>query len=123
MKMNTRPPRTRTVESTGTLLAAVGAFAYGVTVVIGRQMAERGVPSATALGVRFATAAVLLALLLKLRRVGVVPGRAELVRLVLLGAIGYTTESTFFYLSLQHGTAAACALLFYAYPSVRPVRR
>ena len=118
MNVTTRPRPARTVESTGTLLAALGAFAYGVTVVIGRQMAERGVPSATALGVRFTTAAVVLAVLLKVRRVAFVPGRSELVRLVLLGAIGYTTESTFFYLSLQHGTAAACALLFYAYPAV-----
>jgi drug/metabolite transporter (DMT)-like permease len=102
----------------GTLLAAAGAVAYGVTVVIGRQMAERGVPSATALGVRFATAAIVLALLLKLRRVAIVPERRELNRLILLGAIGYGTESAFFYLSLQHGTAAATALLFYAYPAV-----
>ncbi|MCI0346113.1 MAG: DMT family transporter, partial [Chloroflexi bacterium] len=79
---------------------------------------ERGVPSATALGVRFTTAAIVLNVLLALRRVAIVPGRSELLRLVLLGAIGYTTESTFFYLSLQHGTAAACALLFYAYPAV-----
>lgn len=116
--MTTAPRRTRTVESTGTLLAAAGAFAYGVTVVIGRQLAERGVPSATALGARFTTAAIVLGVLLTLRRVALVPKRAELVRLVLLGAIGYTTESTFFYLSLQHGTAAASALLFYAYPAV-----
>jgi drug/metabolite transporter (DMT)-like permease len=89
-----------------------------VTVVIGRQMAQRGVPSATALGIRFATAALLLGVLLALRRVGIVPARGELLRLVFLGGIGYTTESTFFYLSLRHGTAAACALLFYAYPAV-----
>jgi drug/metabolite transporter (DMT)-like permease len=37
---------------------------------------------------------------------------------VLLGAIGYTLESTLFYLSLGHGTAAACILLFYAYPVI-----
>ncbi len=118
MKVTTTPRRERTDESTGTLLAGAGAVAYGVTVVIGREMAERGVPSATALGVRFTTAAIVLNVLLALRRVAIVPGRSELLRLVLLGAIGYTTESTFFYLSLQHGTAAACALLFYAYPAV-----
>lgn len=112
------PKRELGAEAAGTILAAAGAVAYGVTVVIGRQMAERGIPSATALGVRFTTAAILLAILLRIRRVALVPERGELVRIVLLGAIGYTTESTFFYLSLQHGTAAACALLFYAYPAV-----
>jgi drug/metabolite transporter (DMT)-like permease len=118
MSVQTRPPNARSVESTGTLLAAAGAFAYGVTVVIGRQMAERGVAPGTALGVRFATASLLLAVLLRLRGVPVVPERRELVRLLLLGGIGYATESTFFYLSLQRGTAAATALLFYAYPAI-----
>jgi drug/metabolite transporter (DMT)-like permease len=96
----------------------VGAFAYGVTVVIGRELAERGMPTATALGVRFAIAAVLLTVLLLLRRVAVVPGRGELVRLLLLGAIGYAIESAFFYSALQRGTAAAVALLFYAFPAI-----
>ena len=118
MNVRTRDRAPLGVETAGTLLAVAGAVAYGVTVVIGRQMADRGIPPATALGVRFATAAVLLAVLLKLRRVAFVPSRGELLRLGLLGAIGYTTESTFFYLSLQRGTAAACALLFYAYPAV-----
>jgi drug/metabolite transporter (DMT)-like permease len=37
---------------------------------------------------------------------------------LLLGAIGYTVESTFFYLGLQRGTAAAVSLLFYVYPAI-----
>jgi len=36
----------------------------------------------------------------------------------LLGAIGYATESTFFYLALERGTAAATALIFYSYPAL-----
>lgn len=118
MKLGTAGRAPLAAETAGALLAVAGAVAYGVTVVVGRQMAERGVQPATALGVRFATAALLLAILLRLRRVPFVPERAELIRLGLLGAIGYTTESTFFYLSLQRGTAAACALLFYAYPAI-----
>jgi drug/metabolite transporter (DMT)-like permease len=108
----------RTRTSLGTLLAGAGAFAYGVTVIVGRRLAEGGVPPGTALGFRFMVAAVVLAVLLRARGVAIVPERAELVRVALLGAIGYTTESTFFYLALQRGTAAAVSLLFYVYPAI-----
>jgi len=106
------------VRTKGTLLAAAGAASYGVTVVVGRNLAEHGVQPGTALGFRFAVAGAVLAVLLRARGVPLLPNRGELVRVLLLGAIGYTTESTFFYLSLQRGTAAAVTLLFYAYPAI-----
>ncbi len=102
----------------GVLLAAGGALAYGVTTVIGRGLAAAGVTSATALGIRFALAALVLASLLKVRGAPLLPLPGERLRIVLLGAVGYTLESTLFYLSLQRGTAAACILLFYAYPAI-----
>ncbi len=37
---------------------------------------------------------------------------------VALGVVVYSVESTCFYLGLEHGTAAAVALIFYAYPAV-----
>jgi drug/metabolite transporter (DMT)-like permease len=105
-------------DAVGAGLAAAGAAAYGVTVVVGRSLAEHGVGPGTALGTRFAIAGVALAILVRWRGVRVTPARSELVRVVLLGAIGYTTESTFFYLGLQRGTAAAVSLLFYVYPAI-----
>jgi drug/metabolite transporter (DMT)-like permease len=108
----------RNKETVGTALAAGGAFSYGVTVIFGRRLASDGLSAATALGFRFAAAAIVLAVLLRLRGVRVIPERTELVRVVLLGAIGYTAQSTFFYMSLQRGTAAAAALLFYVYPAI-----
>ena len=35
-----------------------------------------------------------------------------------LGLCVYAVESTFFYMGLERGTAAAVALIFYAYPAV-----
>ena len=102
----------------GILPAAGGAVCYGVATVLGRHLADAGVPSAAALGYRFSIAAICLALLLMLRRVPLRPRPGEWLRIVALGAIGYTLESTLFYFSLQRGTAAACILLFYAYPAV-----
>lgn len=107
-------PRT---AATGTALAAAGACCYGVTVVVGRRLAEHGVPLATALGTRFAIAAVCLAAVLAVRRVPLRPLPGERVSFLVLGAVGYAAESTLFYLSLQRGTAAACAMLFYTYPA------
>jgi drug/metabolite transporter (DMT)-like permease len=100
----------------GTLIAAGGAVSYGVTVVIGRDLASAGLDPATALGVRFGVAGIALLLVLAARRAPLRPLPGEWLRVLALGAIGYTTESTFFYLSLQRGTAAATALLFYVYP-------
>jgi drug/metabolite transporter (DMT)-like permease len=106
------------MRRTGVLLAAMGAIAYGVATVIGRDLADAGVASATALGLRFAIAAAVLFTLLVARGAPLRPLRGEWARIVALGAFGYTLESTLFYLSLERGTAAACVLLFYAYPAI-----
>jgi drug/metabolite transporter (DMT)-like permease len=110
-----RPDRNGVV---GVGLAAVGAVAYGIATVIGRALACSGVDSSTALGVRFSVAAVILLALMRLRGVPMRPAAGEWLPIVMLGAIGYTLESTMFYLSLGHGTAAACILLFYSYPAI-----
>ena len=110
--------RHSSVGVVGVGLAALGAIAYGIATVIGRALAGSGVDSATALSIRFGVAAIILAVLLRLRGVAMRPQPGEWVPLVLLGAVGYTLESTLFYVSLGHGTAAACILLFYAYPAI-----
>src|SRR5215217_6885225 len=102
----------------GVGLAAAGAIAYGVATVIGRALAGSGVDSASALSIRFAVAAAVLAALLRLRGVSVRPRPGDWLPIFLLGAIGYALESTLFYISLGHGSAAACILLFYAYPAI-----
>lgn len=117
--MSAWPSRARRPASlTGVFLAGTGAIAYGVATVIGRELAHSGVDSAAALGARFSIAAAVLAALLALRRAPLHPSRGEWGKIVALGAFGYTLESTLFYLSLARGTAAACVLLFYAYPAI-----
>ena len=70
------------------------------------------------LGVRFGVAGMsLIVVLLALRR-PVLPVPGERLRAILLGAIGYAVESTLFFSGLERGTAAAVALLFYAYPAI-----
>lgn len=108
---------TRARAPAAVALACGGAASYGVTVVIGRKLAQSGMAPATALGVRFAIAAAVLAGLLRLRRAEPV-ARGRALRILALGAIGYAGQSSLFYLSLQRGTAATSILLFYAYPAL-----
>ena len=102
----------------GSLFGASAALSYGVTVVIGRELAKARLPPADALGLRFGIAGVALVALLALRRRSVLPTPGERVRVFLFGAVGYAVESAFFYSGLARGTAAAVTLLFYSYPAV-----
>lgn len=102
----------------GVACAALSAFAYGVTVPVGRALAQAGFGSAVSLGIRFGMAAVMLFALLVASRRPLLPAPGERVRAFLLGAVGYAVESSFFFLALARGSAAAVTLLFYAYPAI-----
>lgn len=108
--------RSTAAEVVGGLAAAGSAFAFGSAVVLGVIATERGLPIPALLGVRFAIAAALVAIVLLAlgRSLRAAPG--EGLWLLLLGGVGYGAEAGFFYLALQQGTAAAVSLLFFTYP-------
>lgn len=105
-------------ERTGTLLAATGAFSYGLTIICNRRLAQHGFGPQATLSIRFAVSAAALFGLLAVLRRPLLPAPGERLRPLLLGAIGYALESFLFYAALQRGTAAAVALLFYVYPAI-----
>jgi drug/metabolite transporter (DMT)-like permease len=109
------PGRPR-ADLVGVAFAATGAVGYGVTVVVGRDLATTGIGAASALALRFAMASALLLVFLRVRGVRVTPNRDELPKVLLLGAVGYAVESALFYAALERGTAAATAIVFYSYP-------
>lgn len=101
------------------MLATAAAFSYGVTIVLNRSLAQADdLGVATVLGIRFATAAAILLVAMAIMGRPLLPAPGERARVFLLGAIGYMFESTLFFLGLERGTAAAVALLFYAYPAL-----
>ncbi len=100
----------------GALLVAAAASMYGVAVVIQKWVASRGLPTESTLAVRFFISACILALILLVTRTPLDAARGERRWLILLGAVGYAVEASFFFGGLQHGTAAAVTLLFYTYP-------
>ena len=106
----------RRADLIGGALAAAGSLQFGLIVVLGKRVLERGMTPESMLAFRFGVAAiVLLAVLLVLRRpLLAVP--EERVGLALLAMFGYAVEATFFFTAIQYGTAAAVTLLFYLYP-------
>jgi drug/metabolite transporter (DMT)-like permease len=105
-------------RSRGALFAGASALSYAVTIVVGRSLAKAGLGPDTVLGVRFGLGGLILLAVLLARRAPLLPVPGERVAALLLGFVGYGTESTLFYLGLEHGTAAAVTLLFYGYPAL-----
>jgi drug/metabolite transporter (DMT)-like permease len=101
----------------GGLIVAGGALLFGGIVVLGRFVAERGLPVSSVLSIRFGVAGLVLAAALVASRRPLRPARGEWGRLVALGGVGYAVESAFFFLALGRGTAATVTLLFYTYPA------
>lgn len=100
----------------GGLLVGVAGVLYGVSVVLGKWVVSEGLPAQSSLAIRFATAALLLAVVLAISRKPLGAARGERRWLIMLGGVGYAVETSFFFAALGHGTAAAVTLLFYTYP-------
>ncbi len=103
-------------ETLGALFIAAAALLFGGTVVLGKLLTNRGISVTSMLAIRFATAALLLALVLAVARKPLRAAPGEGRRLLALGAIGYALESSLFFLALSHGSAAAVTLIFFTYP-------
>jgi drug/metabolite transporter (DMT)-like permease len=99
-------------------LAALGAFAFGCTVLFTRAVARDQLAPSVALGIRFGVAGALLLGLLAVLHRPLLPPPGDRLTVLALGLFVYAIESTCFYMGLERGTAAAVALIFYAYPAV-----
>ena len=100
----------------GGAFVAIGALLFGSVVVLGKTDKVEALPVPSMLTIRFGVVAVVLAAVLTITRGSLRPARGEAKWLVILGAVGYAPEATFFFLALERGTAATVTLLFYTYP-------
>jgi len=110
-----RDVRTRN-DVVGGALAALASLQFGVIVVVGKRVLERGMSVESMLAFRFAVAAIVLTVALVALGRPLVAAPGERRGLALLAVLGYGVEATFFFTAARHGTAAAVTLLFFTYP-------
>src|SRR6266571_380107 len=92
----------RNEEALGGGFVAAAALQFGVVVVLGKLVERTGLPVASMLAVRFAIAALGLGVTLWALRQPLFPAPGERLPLALLGLIGYSAESSLFFLALDH---------------------
>ena len=102
----------------GVAAGAAAGLGYAFTVIFGSKLAHAGLNVTTVLSIRFAVSGFILCALTAARGKSIAPVRAEWLGIFLLGAIGYMTESSFFFAGISRGSAAAVTLLFYVYPAI-----
>src|SRR5215471_3155747 len=101
----------------GLVLIIISAASFGVMPIFARLAYNAGAEPITVLFLRFTIAAVVMNLIMVLRR-KVYPRGLVLMELILLGAIAYVGESLAYFLALKMASAGLVALLLYIYPAL-----
>jgi len=100
---------------TGILLIALSAASFGTLAIFGRYAYSAGMDTFTVLFLRFSIAAVLMGMILALRRDSLPRGWA-LGQLIGMGALGYVGQSFLYLTAINYASAGLVALLLYLYP-------
>ena len=103
-------------EGTGIALAASSAVAFGTLAISAKFAYEDGAGFIPLLAARFAVATVLLALFHVVTGRTLSIGRSKIVKLLLLGGLGYAFEAALFFAALERAPAGVIGLVFYSYP-------
>lgn len=106
----------RDVYVTGIVLAAVSATAFGTLAIFAKLAYRHGAETVPLLTGRFIVAAVLLIVYNRARAASLRIDRRQMIRLALLGGIGYAFESALYFAALSKASAAVVGLIFYSYP-------
>jgi drug/metabolite transporter (DMT)-like permease len=102
-------------RAVGILLIVISAVSFGTLAILARFAYAAGLDTFTLLFLRFSLAAVLMAVLLIVRRERLPRGRA-LWPLIGMGAIGYVGQSFCYMTALKYASAGLVVLLLYLYP-------
>src|SRR5512138_3159540 len=102
-------------QLTGILLIAISAASFGTLAIFGRFLYADGLDTFTMLFLRFGFAALLMALILVLRRETLPRGKI-LLQLIGMGALGYVGQSFSYLSAIKYASAGLVALLLYLYP-------
>jgi drug/metabolite transporter (DMT)-like permease len=102
-------------QLTGILLIAISAAAFGTLAIFGRFLYADGLDTFTMLFLRFGFAALLMMLMLFVRREKFPRGKI-LLQLIGMGALGYVGQSFSYLSAIKYASAGLVALLLYLYP-------
>ncbi len=100
----------------GVLLIALSAAAFGTLGILGHYAYADGLDTFTTLALRFSIAAVMMAVLLIVRRESWPRGKT-LAQLIGMGALGYVGQSFSYLTAIKYASAGLVALLLYLYPA------
>jgi drug/metabolite transporter (DMT)-like permease len=105
----------------GVVLVLVSAISFGGLPIFAKLAYAEGVHLNTLLTLRFLIAAAVILMVWAMRRrtengTGAAIGRAEIVPLVAMGAIGYVGQSFAYFTAVSIISATATSLLLYTYP-------
>src|ERR1044072_170360 len=102
-------------QLTGILLIAISAASFGTLAIFGRFLYAHGLDTFTMLFLRLGLAALLMLVILLLRREKFPRGKI-LLPLIGMGAVGYVGQSFSYLTAIQYASAGLVALLLYLYP-------
>jgi drug/metabolite transporter (DMT)-like permease len=102
-------------QLTGILLIAISAASFGTLAIFGRLLYADGLDTFTMLFLRFGFAALLMAMILFVRKEKL-PSGIILFQLIGMGALGYVGQSFSYLSAIQYASAGLVALLLYLYP-------
>jgi drug/metabolite transporter (DMT)-like permease len=100
----------------GVILIVISAASFGTLAIFGRYAYAAGLDTFTLLFLRFTFSALLMAVLLVMRREAL-PHGGTLARLVGMGALGYVGQSFSYMTAIKYASAGLVALLLYLYPT------
>ena len=102
-------------QFTGISFIAISAASFGTLAIFGRFLYADGVDTFTMLFLRFGFAALLMTIILMVRK-ETFPRGQILWQLVGMGALGYVGQSFSYLSAIKHASAGLVALLLYLYP-------
>jgi drug/metabolite transporter (DMT)-like permease len=103
-------------QLTGILFIAISAASFGTLAIFGRFLYADGLDTFTMLFLRFGLAALLMLIILLIRREKLPRGKI-LLQLIGMGALGYVGQSFSYLTAIKFASAGLVALLLYLYPT------
>ncbi len=103
-------------QLTGILFIVISAASFGTLAIFGRFLYADGLDTFTLLFLRFGLAAVLMLIILLIRREKFPRGKI-LLQLIGMGALGYVGQSFSYLTGIKFASAGLVALLLYLYPT------